>query len=117
MNELKVLIWLVAWIFRLTYRLSRAVLLLCFGFFRWARRRLRGEAVVVAPPPLKLVPAAARPPEPAERAAIDRLAGQLGALAKRARALEARCADEPLCAPLLPTLRDFVRDIVDLQQR
>jgi hypothetical protein len=112
MNELKVLIWLVAWIVKLTYRLVRAVLRTSWSLLRWAQRRLRGEEVPVAPPP-RLATAAVRPPAPAESAAIKRLAGKLGELAKRARALEARCADEPLCAPLLPTLRDFVLPKLD----
>jgi hypothetical protein len=112
MNELKLIFLILRGLFKLAdWVLSNLVRLLA-RLVRGARRRLRGEAAPEAPPPAKL-PKPGRAAAVPERTAAERLAGKLRGVAVRAREVEARCAGEPLCAPLLPTLRDFVLPRLD----
>lgn len=116
MGELDVVFALLRLLFKLVYVLVRGVFMSVLALVRGstkavrvAHRRLRGEdlAAAVAPPPTKLAKPS-RASDAASRVAAEQLAAKVRALATRARALEARCAGEPLCAPLLPTLRTFL---------
>jgi hypothetical protein len=110
MNELRLLFLVVGGIAKLIYLLLRGVVRLVARILRAIAGRGRDAAPQAPSPPPKLAQlgqaTAATRPAP-ERAAIERLAAQLGELAKRARVLEARCTAAPLCAPLVQTLRDF----------
>jgi hypothetical protein len=97
------LVRLIFWIILGLYRLVR-------GVVRWVATRLgamRVDGPGVTTGPARIAPAPS--PRPAvDRAAVERVAGEVQALATRARALDARCNVERLCAPLRPTLRDFL---------
>jgi hypothetical protein len=111
MNELKLIFLILKGLFKLADWLLTNLFRLLTHLVRRARRRLRAEPAPV-PAPAKLAKATRAAPS-ADRAPAERLAGKLRELAKRARELEARCAREPLCAPLLPTLRDAVLPRLD----
>jgi hypothetical protein len=116
MGELRALFEVLRIVFKLLHLLLLVVIQAVRLVVRGVRRLLRGAPVEAPPPPPKL--AAAPAPKRAadggqQRKAAERLAAKLAALATRARALDARCADEPLCAPMRPTLRDFVVPEVD----
>src|SRR5450432_1376139 len=107
MDEYRVLLWLIRGIFKLAYLLVRAVVVGGWRLARGVARRLRGAPVIEPPPPAKLAQAPSAKPTTDKPPPHERLAAQAVALAKELRALEARCAAEPLCAPLLRTLREF----------
>jgi hypothetical protein len=124
MDELRTIVWLIVMVFRLIGLILRGLYLLVRGLVRLIARPVRAlrsdgpgapaEPLAGAPAPAKLgrpaatsAPARAAPAV-ADRAAIARVTSVVQELAGRARALEARCADQRLCAPLLPTLREVV---------
>jgi hypothetical protein len=110
MDEYRVLLWLIRGIFKVAYLLVRGVLQLVWRLLGAVVRRLRGAPAAAPPPPPQLDQlgkATSAKGFTAERAAIERLTARVSELAKRAHGLEARCNAEPLCAPLLRTLREF----------
>jgi hypothetical protein len=116
MDEFRVLLWLIRGIFKVAFLLVRGVLQLVWRILRAVVRRLRGApAAAPSPPPERdqLGKATSAKGSSAEREAIERLTARVSELAKRARGLEARCNAEPLCAPLLRTLREFALPKLD----
>jgi hypothetical protein len=121
MDELRLLFLLL----QLVYRLVRGIIRMLWGIGRFIVTRLAAKLRFVpagtAPIPKRSQPRAstggkggrAPAPQPAPRPAVDpalvaKLGAQVQELMKRAGALEDRCDADPLCAPLRPTLRDFV---------
>ncbi|MEA2698054.1 MAG: hypothetical protein QOI66_2325, partial [Myxococcales bacterium] len=103
MDDLRVLFWLLKGIARLLFVLFRTV----FRLIRWIFRRVRPApvAALAAPPTMVRTPNA---PPPVKRTVVDALTAKVQALATLARATDQRCATNSLCAPLQPTLRDFL---------
>ncbi|HXI59231.1 MAG TPA: hypothetical protein VNO55_24360 [Polyangia bacterium] len=103
MDDLRVLFWLLKGIAKLLFVLFRTV----FRMLRWLVRRVRPAPVeaLAAPPTMTRVPSA---PPPVKRSAVEALTAKVQALATLARATDGRCATSSLCAPLQPTLRDFL---------
>jgi hypothetical protein len=119
MGELKLLLEIIVLIFRGIYLLFRTLYRIGRAILRWVARKVRAARVegpgVSAPPATTAsvrAPATMLPPA-ADRTAVERLVAALQELASAARALDARCAAQRLCAPLQPTLRDFVLPELD----
>jgi hypothetical protein len=114
MDEGRLLVWLIVQTVKLIYLIVRGVLRAFASIVRGVARRLRGAPVpeATSPAPAKLA-TQARAPAAAEDPAVARLTLAVRELATRGRALEARCAAAPLCAPLLRTLHDVVLPRLD----